>query len=147
MFWPPPLTSWCSGGRTASNEARPGAALKRKADAIDGGMQQAAIGCELLQRADAAGGAEDGDEIAGRELRVDVVREHLPHVGGALARQAEIVDDDGHDPAGALAGRQPDERRPAAAAVPPRPAAPVEAAATRAPRRGGLRTRAGRPAR
>ena len=87
--------------------ADPLAALERPAHAIDGGVQQPAVGRELLQRADAAGGADDGHEVAGRDHRVDVARQHRPDVGGALERQAEIVDDDRQHPAGAVGGREP----------------------------------------
>ncbi len=72
-----------------------GAAVQRVPHAIDSGVEQPPVGRELLQRADAAGGADDGDEIAGLDLRVDVTRQHRADGGGALERQAEVVDDDG----------------------------------------------------
>jgi hypothetical protein len=96
--------------------ADPLPALQRPAHAIDGSVQQPTVGRELLQRADFAAGADDRHEIAWRDHRIHVARQHLPDVSRALERQTEIVDDDGQDAGGALGRCQP-----AAAGERPRP--------------------------
>ena len=77
----------CEALATAA-KADPPAALQQPAHAIDGRVQQPAVGRELLQRADAAGGPDDRHEVARRDLPVDVARQHRPHVDRALERQA-----------------------------------------------------------
>ena len=95
---------------------------RRPPDALDGRLEQPAIGGELLQRAGAARGPDDRDEIARPELPVDVAVQHGPHVDRAAERHAQVVDDDRHHAAGLLARRQP-RPRPAwrAPAQPARP--------------------------
>ena len=57
-------------------------------------MQHALVSRELLQRTDAAGRPNDGDQISRLDLGVDVFVMALPHVVHALEREAEVVHDD-----------------------------------------------------
>ena len=64
-------------------------------DAVDGRMQQAAVGGELLEGAETGPGAQDGHEVAGLHLLIDEAREQQPHAHDALEGQREIVHHEG----------------------------------------------------
>ena len=74
-----------------------GAAAGIPAQALHGGEQETPVGGELIERAHATTGADDGDQVAGLKLLVDEVLQVVSHFAHALEGQAEVVhnQDDG----------------------------------------------------
>ena len=80
-------------GSAETNTPTPLAAAEVPPQTVSRQVEQAFVGRELLQRADAAGSPDDRDEIPGFDLRVDVLMDRLAHVKRAVEREAEIVHD------------------------------------------------------
>ena len=78
------------------------AASKVPHETVGRHVQQAFVGRELLQCTDAAGRADDGDEIPGLDLGIDVFVNRVPHVVHAVEREAEIVHRQGDGPRDSL---------------------------------------------
>ena len=76
---------------TADADASEGVVL----DVVDGRVQHLLVVGELLERAHAGAGADDGDQVAGLHLAVDVLLERLADVDDAFEGEAEVIDHQG----------------------------------------------------
>src|SRR5207237_5805782 len=86
----PRVESVCVNRRERTDAAR----LRVKLDVLNGSMQQALVGRELLQRADACARANDGDQIARLHLFIHKFVQRLADKIHALERQPKIINDE-----------------------------------------------------
>jgi hypothetical protein len=89
--------------------ANAGAATHRKLHALDRRVKLPFVRSELLQSADAAAGANDGDQIAGLHLLVNKLFQGSTDLVSALKRKTQIVNHQGNRPPNVLrlyAGRR-----------------------------------------
>jgi hypothetical protein len=67
-------------------------AVEVVSEAVDGGVEQALVSGELLQRANARPGAHDGDDIARLNVMIDELLQCRADLRDAYRRESEIID-------------------------------------------------------